>query len=236
MADISDQLQTIAKEFAEKVDLATEELVTYLQRLVKGKTSVEALEIVSSINLEIALEMKLANAFTAYEAGIATALRHRFTTAVLPEKTIRQLLNLAKNNISSEVTKHLSSVSMQTIIDGIATNKSVAETVAAIKQQMPNPELIVNTAYSQFDNTLTTMLADELPANTKWIYIGPLDSRTRDSCRAKNGYSGVGGKTQKKILNRFGNMYDGLYRCRHGWVQRSSSPEDQGFSAEEFVE
>ena len=55
MADISDQLQTIAKEFAEKVDLATEELVTYLQRLVKGKTSVEALEIVSSINLEIAL-------------------------------------------------------------------------------------------------------------------------------------------------------------------------------------
>lgn len=236
MADISDKLQAIAKEFAVKVDLATEELVTYLQKLVKGKSSVEALEIVSSINLEVALELKLANAFTAYETGVVTVLRNTFTTATLPEQSIRQLLNLAKNNISSEVTKHLSSVSMQTIIDGIATNRSVAETVAAIKQQMPNPELIVNTAYSQFNNTLTTMLADELPANTKWIYIGPLDSRTRDSCRAKNSYSGVEGKTQKQILNRFGNMYDGIFRCRHGWAQRSSSPEDQGFSTEEFVD
>ena len=37
MPDVSDKLEIIAVQFADKVDLATSELVGYLSELVKGK-------------------------------------------------------------------------------------------------------------------------------------------------------------------------------------------------------
>ena len=231
MADISDKLDQIAEQFAGKVDLATSELVSYLRELVKGKTAAQSLEILSGINLDKAYELKLAKAFSGYDAGVVEFLRNTYTTTSLSEETIRSLLNMTKNNISANVTKHLSSVTMQNIIDGIATNKTVGETLLTITDQMPNPKLVVNTAYNQFSNSLTTMLADELPENTKWIYIGANDSKTRDRCRTK---IGVGALTRKQILNKFGDMNNELYRCRHKWEQMSSSPEDQNYNPKEL--
>ena len=231
MADISDKLDQIAEQFAGKVDLATSELVSYLRELVKGKTAAQSLEILSGINLEKAYELKLAKAFTAYEAGIVEFLRNTYTTTSLSEPTIRALLGMTKNNISANVTKHLSSVTMQNIIDGIATNKTVGETLLTINEQINNPKLVVNTAYNQFSNSLTTMLADELPENTKWIYIGANDAKTRERCKVK---IGAGSLTRKQILNKFGDMNNELYRCRHKWEQMSSSPEDQNYNPQEL--
>ena len=231
MADISDKLDQIAEQFAGKVDLATSELVSYLRELVKGKTAAQSLEILSGINLEKAYELKLAKAFTAYEAGVVEFLRNTYTTTSLSETTIRGLLGMTKNNISANVTKHLSSVTMQNIIDGIATNKTVGETLLTITEQMPNSKLVVNTAYNQFSNSLTTMLADELPENTKWIYIGANDAKTRERCKVK---IGAGSLTRKQILNKFGDMNNELYRCRHKWEQMSSSPEDQNYNPQEL--
>ena len=177
MADISDKLDQIAEQFAGKVDLATSELVSYLSELVKGKTAAESLEILSGINLEKAYELKLAKAFTAYEAGIVEFLRNTYTTTSLPESSIRALLNTTKRSVMANMGV-ISPVTMQGVIEGIATGRTVEDTLLLIKEQIPNPELVVNTAYNQFSNTLTTMLADELPENTKWIYIGANDSKT----------------------------------------------------------
>ena len=186
MADISDKLDQIAEQFADKVDLATSELVSYLRELVKGKTAAQSLEILSGINLEKAYELKLAKAFTAYEAGIVEFLRNTYTTTSLPEGSIRALLNTTKRSVMANMGV-ISPVTMQGVIEGIATGRTVEDTLLLIKEQIPNPELVVNTAYNQFSNTLTTMLADELPENTKWIYIGANDSKTRERCKAKIG-------------------------------------------------
>ena len=232
MADISDKLDQIAEQFAGKVDLATSELVSYLSGLVKGKSSSEALEILSGINLEKAYELKLAKAFTAYEAGIVEFLRNTYTTTSLPESSIRALLNTTKRSVMANMGV-ISPVTMQGIIEGIATGRTVEDTLLLIKEQIPNPELVVNTAYNQFSNTLTTMLADELPENTKWIYIGANDSKTRERCKAK---IGAGALTKKQILNKFGNMNNEIWRCRHKWEQMGRNPEDQGYNPEEFVD
>ena len=231
MADISDKLDQIVEQFAGKVDLATSELVSYLSELVKGKSSSEALEILSGINLEKAYELKLAKAFTAYEAGIVEFLRNTYTTTSLPEGSIRALLNTTKRSVMANMGV-ISPVTMQGVIEGIATGRTVEDTLLLIKDQIPNPELVVNTAYNQFSNTLTTMLADELPENTKWIYIGANDSKTRERCKAK---IGAGALTKKQILNKFGNMNNEIWRCRHKWEQMGRSPEDQGYNPEEFV-
>ena len=232
MADISDKLDQIAEQFAGKVDLATSELVSYLRELVKGKTAAQSLEILSGINLEKAYELKLAKAFTAYEAGIVEFLRNTYTTTSLPESSIMALLNTTKRSVMANMGV-ISPVTMQGVIEGIATGRTVEDTLLLIKDQIPNPELIVNTAYNQFSNTLTTMLADELPENTKWIYIGANDSKTRERCKAK---IGAGALTKKQILNKFGNMNNEIWRCRHKWEQMGRNPADQGYNPEEFVD
>ena len=232
MADISDKLDQIAEQFAGKVDLATSELVSYLSELVKGKTAAESLEILSGINLEKAYELKLAKAFTAYEAGIVEFLRNTYTTTSLSENSIRALLNTTKRSVMANMGV-ISPVTMQGVIEGIATGRTVEDTLLLIKDQIPNPELVVNTAYNQFSNTLTTMLADELPENTKWIYIGANDSKTRERCKAK---IGAGALTKKQILNKFGNMNNEIWRCRHKCEQMGRSPADQGYNPEEFVD
>ena len=232
MADISDRLDQIAEQFAGKVDLATSELVSYLSELVKGKSAAQSLEILSGINLEKAYELKLSKAFTAYESGIVEFLRNTYTTTSLPESSIRALLNTTKRSVMASIGV-ISPVTMQGIIEGIATSRTVENTLLLIKEQIPNPELIVNTAYNQFSNTLTTMLADELPENTKWIYIGANDSKTRERCKAK---IGAGALTKKQILNKFGNMNNEIWRCRHKWEQMGRSPEDQGYNPQEFVD
>ena len=231
MPDVSDKLEIIAVQFADKVDLATSELVGYLSELVKGKSASESLEILSGINLDKAYELKLAKAFTAYEAGVVEILRNTYTTTTLPESSIRALLNNTKKTVMDNM-KVVSSTTMTGIIDGIATNKSVDQTLETIKGQIPNTEVVVNTAYNQFNNTLTTMLADELPANTKWIYIGANDSKTRQQCKDK---IGAGPLTKKQILNKFDDMNNEIWNCRHKWEQMSSSPEDQGYNPKEFT-
>ena len=231
MPDVSDKLEIIAVQFADKVDLATSELVGYLSELVKGKSASESLEILSGINLDKAYELKLAKAFTAYEAGVVEILRNTYTTTTLPESSIRALLNNTKKTVMDNM-KVVSSTTMTGIIDGIATNKSVEQTLETIKGQIPNTEVVVNTAYNQFNITLTTMLADELPANTKWIYIGANDSKTRQQCKNK---IGAGALTKKQILNQFGDMNNEIWNCRHKWEQMSSSPEDQGYNPQEFT-
>ena len=232
MADISDKLDQIAEQFAGKVDLATSELVSYLSELVKGKTAAQSLEILSGINLEKAYELKLAKAFTAYETGIVEFLSNPYTTTSLPESSIRALLNTTKRSVMANMGV-ISPVTMQGVIEGIATGRTVEDTLLLIKEQIPNPELVVNTAYNQFSNTLTTMLADELPENTKWIYIGANDSKTRERCKDK---ISAGALTKKQILNKFGNMNNEIWRCRHKWEQMGRNPENQGYNPEEFVD
>ena len=80
MADISKELDNIAEQFSVKVGLAKEEVVTALMTLVKGKTAEEALEILAGVNIQAAMEIKLAGAFSMYEAGVVTMLKNTYTT------------------------------------------------------------------------------------------------------------------------------------------------------------
>ena len=232
MADIDDKLDRIALQFADKVDLATSELVSYLKEIVKGKSSAEALEILSGINLDKAFELKLAKAFVEYEVGISEFLKSTYTTARPSESSIRALLKTSKKTVMDNM-KIVSSITMQGIVEGIASSKTTEQTLETIMGQITKPEVVVRTAYNQFSNTLSTILAEELPANTKWIYVGANDSKTRDRCRSK---IGAGALTRKQIINQFGDMNNEIWGCRHKWEQMSSSPKDQGYDPKEFVE
>ena len=233
MADISKELDKIAEQFAIKVDLAKDQVVKSLMELVKGKTSEEALKILSSTNIEKALELKLAKAFTSFEAGAVSILKNTFTTAAISESALQLLLNNAKGMISDEVTKHLSKTALQSIIDGIGSSQTSLQVIESLANKVPNVETLVNTAYSQFSNTITNITAEKLPNNTKFIYIGANDEKTRERCKNKIRFSG-NGKTRQEILDEYGDMNNELFNCRHKWEQMSDMPLDQGYKPKEF--
>ena len=231
MPDISDKLDQIAEEFAGKVDTAKNEVVESFMAFMKDKTPEESLEVLAGFNMEAAMDMKLTKAFAAYEAGIVSMLKNTYTTTTLSEATLTTLLNNAKGMVSDEVVKHLSKVSVQSIIDGIATGKSPSEVIKAIDEVIPRVQTLVNTSYSQFSNTTKNMMAEKLPSDTKFVYIGAYDSKTRDRCVEKIGFSPA---TRESIIGRFGDLNNEIFNCRHGWEEMSSSPKDQGYNPEKF--
>ena len=231
MADISQELDRIAEQFAVKVGLAKGEVVNALLDLVKGKTAEESLEILAGVNIQAAMEMKLVGAFSMYESGVISILKNTYSTIGMDEVVLRTILDITKASISSEVTGRLSKVSLQSIIDGIATGKSPSEVIAAIDEIMPRVDTLVNTAFSQFSNTTKNIMAEKLPPETKFIYIGAYDSKTRDACVEKIQF---GERTRAEIIGRFGDLNNEIFNCRHGWEEMSSSPKDQGYNPEKF--
>ena len=199
--------------------------------LVKVKTEEESLEILAGFNMEAAMDMKLSKAFTTYEAGIVSMLENTYTTVAINESVLRATLDLTKASLSSDVTGRMSKVSLQSIIDGIATGKSPAEVITAIDDVMPRIDTLVNTAFSQFSNTTKNIMAEKLPSDTKFVYIGAFDDKTRDACAEKIQF---GERTRADIIAEFGDMNNEIFNCRHSWEEMSSSPKDQGYNPEKF--
>tara|TARA_Y100001963_G_scaffold72041_1_gene100132 strand:- start:732 stop:1457 length:726 start_codon:yes stop_codon:yes gene_type:complete len=233
MADIHDKLESIAEEFANKVDLAKADIVKTLMKLIEGKTSEEALLILSGINLQKVLELKLATAFSTFEAGAVDILKNTFTTAKISESALRLLLNNARGMVSDEVTQHLSKTTLQSIIDGIGSGQTPSQVIASLDDKVPNIATLVNTTYSQFSNSITNITAEKLPKKTRFVYIGANDEKTRLQCLDKIAFSGANGKTREEIVDQYGDMNNELFNCRHKWEEMSDIPAEQGYEFKE---
>ena len=233
MADISNEIDRIAQVIAEKSNKAVEEVVNSLIELTQGKTAEEALEVLGGINLQYAMEAKMAGAFAEYEAGVVMMLENMYSTSALSEAVLQSLLNNTKAILSSELTNKLSSNMMQSIVNGISSGQTPVQVMDAIGAVTPNIETLVVTTYGQYSNAVTNLISQKLPDNTKYVYIGAYDSRTREACVSKIESSPA---TRSEIIAQFGDMNNEIWNCRHGWEQMSSSPKDQGFNKEKFTD
>ena len=74
-------------------------------------------------------------------------------------------------------------------------------------------------------------MAEKLPPDTKFVYIGAFDDKTRGACVEKIQF---GERTRADIIAEFGDMSNEIFNCRHSWEEMSSSPKDQGYNPEKF--
>ena len=232
MADISRELDRIAEIIAEKSNKAVEEVVTSLMEMVQDKTGEEALEILSGINLKYAMESKMAGAFALYEKGVVSMLENMYSTTTLSEASLRALLDNSKRLLSTEFIDKMADNILQGTVKGISANLTPSEVMDSIGEATGNLETQVVTAFGQYSNSVASLLSENLPEETKFIYIGAHDSKTWDRCIEKIGYSPA---TRESIIGRFGDFNNEIWNCRHRWEQESSSPVDQGYNKEKFV-
>ena len=238
MADISTELDRIAGIIAEKSNKAVEEVVNSLMELVHDKTGEEALEILSGINLKYAMESKMAGAFALYEQGIVSMLGNMYSTTTLSEASLRALLDNSKGLLKSEFIDKMADNVLQATVRGISSGLTPTDVLNSIGEITGTLETQVVTAFGQYSSAVLNLLSENLPDDTKFIYIGPYDSKTREECVER---IQLGAVTRIQILKEFrhitgGDFNNAIWNCRHNWEQISSSPEDQGYNPKKFVD
>ncbi len=76
---------------------------------------------------------------------------------------------------------------------------------------------LIDTSLSTFERNVKTSMMNEMPDDTLYVYVGPLDEKTRDIC---NEMIGAGELTRDQIINGFGPgvlQVGGGFNCRHSW-------------------
>ena len=125
------------------------------------------------------------------------------------------------------------------IIDGIATGKGASKILEDSREKLEklghsftNAKKEIQTGFSQYSNSVTNLMAEKAPPNTKFIYIGPYDNKTRQECIDR---IDMGEVTRKQILDSvFKNMDNEIWNCRHGWEKLSDDKQGQGYEPEKF--
>ena len=239
MADIFDDLESKAEQYAAKVGKAQDEVFAALLELVDGKTSEEAIEILSQLDIGAALELKLTGGVAIFEAGVISMLENTFTTtSPLSEKALRGLLTSVESKLSSRFTDVVGNDMRSIIVDGISTGKFPGQILKESRERLEelghsvaNAKKEIQTGFSQYSNSVTNVMAEKAPPETKYVYIGAFDDRTRDECANKIAF---GDGTREEIIAEFGDMNNEIWNCRHSWDELSSSPEDQGYNPKKF--
>jgi hypothetical protein len=161
------------------------------------------------------MQLKMAGAFTLYEAGVIRVLENTFTKSFLTEITLRNVLDNSKRFVSAEFISKSSVIMRQSIIDGIATGKYPSQVVKELRDVFRFEErhltTIVNTGFSQYSNAITNLMSADYPDTQKYAYIA------------------FGPASKKSILNRFGDLNNEIWNCRHKWEPISDDLEAQGF-------
>ena len=62
-------------------------------------------------------------------------------------------------------------------------------------------ETLINTSLNTYSRTVTNEMMKVAPKNTKYVYVGPIDDRTRDECLDM---ASVGELTESQIISQFG--------------------------------
>ena len=183
MPDISDQIDKISTQIANKVSIAHQQVVDALMELVKGKSAEQAATILQGIDIKELMKLKLIGVFDQFDSGVVSILENTFTSVAISETALQFALTNAKSFVGEKFIEGTSSTIRQNIISGITGNKTPSQIIADMRKagfDTHHLKTQVETGFAQYSNSVKNMMADKLPDNTKFVYIGANDDRTRD--------------------------------------------------------
>ena len=170
MPDISNQIDKLSQQIADKVSLAQEEVATALMQLTKGKTAEEAAIILADVNIQELMKLKLSGVFSTFDSGVVSILENTFTTVAISEAALQAALSNAKSFVGEKFIEGTSSSIRQNIISGITGNKTPSQVIADLRKSGFDTHHLktqVETGFAQYSNAVKNMMADKLPIKTK---------------------------------------------------------------------
>ena len=112
---------------------------------------------------------------------------------------------------ASQLTNILNSAT----ISGMQTSEILNQVTTASSAKTSRS--LINTRLNTYSRVATNTMMKDAPDDTKYVYVGPVDERTRDECLE---YSSAGALTEAQIIENgwTASLVDGGgYNCRHKW-------------------
>jgi len=239
MAD-QDYIKGVVQALSDKFELAQSEAISAMLGLVEGKSNAEAIAILNELDVGAVMSAKTSGVLTAYISGNVGVLASKEMFAEISEITLQALLTQSEQYLSGQIAA-MSSTLKQEVINGIINNKTASEIMDVIGSKgygSVGMKRIINDGLNNYSRAVSRMMMDESPDNTKYIYIGPADEKTRPFCLSA---IQAGAITMAEIKSMGGEWFDSLtggggINCRHGWEMASRDTRSQFYRKDEAEE
>ena len=237
MAD-QNQIDRASEQIADLVDRARAELVGSLYALGKDiKDPVLFSEALLDIDIEGTLKSKLKKATSVYTNAHRGVLESTIGFAEINPKALSTFATLNEQLFDDSVIRTISGHIRTQVSKGLQVGLTAQQiTEGVINSSISNAQIqtLVNTTLNTYSRQVTNQMMKNAPATTKYVYVGPVDDRTRDECLDM---AAEGEITESEILTKFGEAVladGGGFNCRHKW--EIASTEGKGFSEQSKVE
>ena len=224
MAD-QNQIDRASEQIADLVDRARAELVGSLYALGKDiKDPVLFSEALLDIDIEGTLKSKLKKATSVYANAHRGVLESTIGFAEINPKALSTFATLNEQLFDDSVIRTISGHIRTQVSKGLQVGLTAQQiTEGVINSSISNAQIqtLVNTTLNTYSRQVTNQMMKNAPATTKYVYVGPVDDRTRDECLDM---ASVGELTESQIISQFGEapLTDGGgFNCRHKWERAS---------------
>ena len=218
MAD-QDFIKKQVEELSNKIAVAQEEIIDGIMELTKGKTNAEAVQIINELNIDEIVKLKTSGILAGYTTAQTDMLLSKQFFGNISEDELMALLIASEQYFGANLA-NMGGVIRQQVLNGIINNKTSADIIEAIGKQgygTVGLTRIVTDGMNNYSRAVSAFMIDKAPENTKYVYIGPADDRTRHFCLE---LMAAGNLTVEEI--RDNGWIDSLtegggINCRHNW-------------------
>ena len=227
-----------SEQIANLVDKAKAELISSLLLIGKeiGDVS-EFAETLLTLDVEGTLKRKLQKVTSIYANAHRGVLESTIGFADINPKALSTFATLNEQLFDNSIIRTISGNIKTQVVKGLQAGMSatqIIENVSSASISNAQMQTLVNTTLNTYSRQVTNQMMDIAPKTTKYVYIGPVDDRTRDECLDM---SSAGALTLEQITSRFGDAVlvdGGGFNCRHKW--EIASDEGLGFNEQEKAE
>ena len=221
--------ETASLEYAKAVERVQKELVEQIFDLQKqGLSKNEILLVLQGLDMEdiILNKLNLNADIDRLMLEYQNVLGAMEMTGTVTAESLTALQRIDRNSFAKQAGV-MGELIKKEVARGIlagATEKDIADGILRGAGGVLRPdqaETLANTALNQFERNVKVEMAEFDDPNAKYVYIGVIDSKTRDICLLM---ASVGALTRAEIDARFPNTFSNSagYNCRHHWRKQTS--------------
>lgn len=204
----------------------TRTITLYVMKQTDGMSLNQVLDYMGKLNMSPLVEQL---GFTGDLLQIQKAqlqlLKNFQATAPISGKTIQSLVEVNQATFMQYTVGYAEAVKgeiVKAVLAGTPRNQMVnaieiATSGSNIAMSRAQIKTVVDTAVKTFTRQVNAVMSEALPADTKYVYIGKTDEKTRPICLAM---ISAGALERSEIEERFpGSFIDGGgFNCRHRWA------------------
>lgn len=215
-----------AIKIAELVDKARAELIQDLYKIGNEIDDAEVfVQAMLQLDVKGTLKSKLQNATNIYLEAHRQVLESTIGFAQVEGTVVTGLAQLNQEIFDDTLVNTIASHIRNEVVKGIQSGLTTTQIIQSVTQSSISNaqiETLVTTTLNDYSRTITNQMMDIAPANSKYVYIGPIDEKTRPECIT---YAAAGRLTKKEIESRGWSetlIRGGGFNCRHKWEIASS--------------